>query len=521
MYFCEECREPAAYFSFGTATERVCICKEHICKSVQLSQALYPMSAYTFLDKDEDYCLYKERVRQAEGVKRRLMGLIEALDGEKEAAVLRLKGEKERIGQLIGFAYEEMQWRLMHAVAEKRGSLDRYISEVENYTKAKDCSISRDITDLPEATCGTILAFSLRDVACEVVEIVLGSGKWQAELCLSPLLPTVSTTCCDLEAQLEGMLLHGYGQEVGTEKVEGLMEAAKVCAGQWEKTEQLYSRAAAIGEVYAPCQAAECWVVLGKHSQVLDKPTAKHCFLQAFSLLHRLPTDSSTFALLKSIGKLGLRVEEFEAAIATLERAVSLPGLPSSQRFLGLLGLLRALAIAGETLQYASRLENALSLVSAASDQVSLLIYLNGLLLKAGKCTEASETLSKAVTLGEAHLAKGDFDSAKALLHRISQYMRFTKQHHLLPRTLHSVGKMQLQLRQWASAYDTLAELHFLTAFSNEKIAILLGQICLELQRRSEGVRLLQSTIQELQKLRKEPSGQLKALLQRLQMSPN
>lgn len=515
MYFCEECREPAAYFAFNPASERVCMCTNHI-KSAEI--ALYPISAYTFLVRDQDFSLYKARRKRVEAVETALKGLARALDLEKEAAVQSIQGEKQRMLQLVGFAYEEMQWRLTHSVAEMKAFLDMYIREVEDYAKKKDCLLSPDIVSLAEATLDTLLAFSLRNVACEVVEMVLGSAEWQAELSVSRILPTAST--CDCEPQLESMLLHGYGQAGGMEKVQGLVKAAEGRRREalWEETEELYSRAAVIAAVYSPCQAAKCWVLLGNIPPNHTEAKAKHCFLQAFSLLPRLPMNPSIFPLLQAIGKLGLRSEQYGEAITALELALSLPSLPPNQHFLGLLALLTALGVAGQG--YASRLETALALIPALDDQTSLLFTLTKSLIKANKCAEAAETLRKAVFLGENYLSKENFPSANALFLSFLPYIRIHSPH-LLPQILYNMGKIQLKLEDFTSACDTLAELHNLTGFSNEKIAISLGKLCLKLRKRSTGIRYLQRTIQELQIHRKEPSEQLKAILQRLEMSPD
>jgi tetratricopeptide (TPR) repeat protein len=475
------------------------------------------LEAYNFMHSEKDYCLYLERRMLANQVERVLEGLLQAICEEKEAAVERLEREKERMTLLIALAYEEAKWRLEQTCQDLILLLHRYRAEVENYTRTKEHCIASEISELREAAVGSVLAFSLQDVACEVVETVLASSNWHSELCLSsepcPAVP------CDLEERLEAMLLHGYGSKLGTEKIADLMQKAKdfECEKQWEIAGNLYRRAASLAELYSPCKAAELWVFLGKNSKKFRKSPSKDCFNRAFSLLEKLKIDYfSSFSILQSMGKLGIQIGEFEAAVFALEQAIVLPSLQPDQQLLGLLNLSSALAAAGQTGNSVARLEAALGSFPAPPDQARLLAHMGELLHKANKHDEADQAFSRVFKLSETYLSQHNIDLAKQILQSIINYTRATspKSHF---RLLESIGKLYRTLKEWDRAYETYVEWHKLTKFRSEQMAVLIGKICLKLQRRSDGIRILQRTIQELQVERKNPSPELKAMLQRLQ----
>lgn len=516
--FCEVCRQSADFFTFGRDLRQIGVCKEHTDSKIRpQEQALYPLEAYNFVESEKDYCLYKERRIVANQVRRVLEGLVQAVCEEKEAALKRLDQEKERITALIALTYEELKWRLEENTQNLTFLLYRYKSEVENYTKTKESCISSEITELREATEGSVLAFSLQDVACEVVKTLLESTNWHSDLCLSSVpCPTVP---CDLEEQLETMLLHGYGPHLGTEKITQLMQKAKEleCLDMWESAGNHYQRAASLAEIYSPCKAAELWVFLGINSKKFSKFPSKSCFNRAFSIFTKLKIENFPyFDILQSIGKLGIRIGECEAGLFALEQAIILPSLQPEQQFSGLLNIASALAATGQIGKCVMRLEAGLRSFPAPSNQATVLTHMGGLLLKAKKYEEAEQAFIRVFQLCEIHpnslLNTQIFDrilSSTRAICAINQKSHFN--------VLENIGKMYIQLKEWSRAYEIYAELHSLSQFRSEKLALQIGKCCLMSHRCSDGVRILQKTIQKLQVERKDPSPELKSMLQRLQ----
>ena len=519
--FCQVCRQPVEFFTFGRDLRQYGLCKEHIdSKNLQPGQALYPLDAYSFMHSEKDYSLYQERRLLADQVERALEGLLQAICEEKEAAVALLEREKERMTVLLALAYEEMKYRLEQTCRELTLLLHRYRTEVQNYTRTKEYCITSQISELRQAAVGSVLAFSLQEVACEVVETVLASSNWHSELCLASVpCPAVP---CDLEERLEAMLLHGYGPQLATQKIAHLMQKAReyACEKQWQTAENLYHRAASLAEFYSPCKAAELWAFLGKSSGKFSKFTSKDCFNRAFSLLETLQTDSSTsFDILLSIGKLGIQIGDMDRAACTLEQAILLPSLQSAQQLSGLLSLCTALAAAGQVGNSVARLEAALGDFPAPTDQATLLTHMGGLLHRANKHDEADQAFSRVFQLSETYLTqhKAPLDTKifPAILSSTRAISSTSPKSHY--RVLENMAKMYIKLGEWGPAYDIYAEWHAFTQFKSEQIAMQIGKICLKLRRQSDGIRILQRTILELQVERKNPSPELKAMLQRLE----